>query len=161
MTSNLDDLEAWARELGDGTLMKPETQALRLQGEAFDGQKIDLGYGLGLTTLNDMVGHNGAIIGYSSFIFAFPEHDMTIVVLGNESNNFTTDATTIGFSLIKALYPDQLTYGRAGRRRVRPPPQAGTSCGTMAIGHGVRRGAGPMRYDPGCGRASPTRRGCR
>ena len=109
MTSNLDDMEAWARELGDGTLLKPETQALRLQGEAFDGQKIDLGYGLGLTTLNDMVGHNGAIIGYTSFIFAFPEHDMTIVVLGNESNNFTTDATTIGFSLIKALYPDQLT----------------------------------------------------
>ena len=35
--------------------------------------------------------------------------DMTIVVLGNESNNFTTDATTIGFSLIKALYPAQLS----------------------------------------------------
>ena len=83
------------------------TYDLRL-GEGTDGQKIDLGYGLGLTTLNDMVGHNGAIIGYTSFIFAFPEHDMTIVVLGNESNNFTTDATTIGFSLIKALYPDQL-----------------------------------------------------
>jgi D-alanyl-D-alanine carboxypeptidase len=108
MTSNLDDLQAWARELGEGSLLAPETQAARLQGEAFDGQKIDLGYGLGITTLNDMVGHNGAIIGYSSFIFAFPEHDMTIVVLGNESNNFTTDATTIGFSLIRALYPDQL-----------------------------------------------------
>lgn len=109
MTSNLDDLEAWARELGEGTLLKPETQAARVQGQRFEGQKVDLGYGLGITTLNDMVGHNGAIIGYTSFIMAFPEHDMTIVVLGNESNNFTTQSTSIGFALIKVLYPGQVT----------------------------------------------------
>jgi D-alanyl-D-alanine carboxypeptidase len=114
ITSTVDDLEAWGVELGAGTLLKPETQAKRVQGERFDGQKVDIGYGLGLLTVNDVVGHNGAIIGFSSLVLRYPEHDATIVVVANESTNFTTPATDIGFALLGALYPAQLQESPKG-----------------------------------------------
>lgn len=109
MTSTMDDLAAWADELGSGTLLSPETQAERLQGQRFEGQKIDYGYGLGVTTLNDVVGHNGAIIGYSTAAFRYPDQDATFVVVGNESTNFTTPSMDIFLALLQVLYPDQLT----------------------------------------------------
>jgi D-alanyl-D-alanine carboxypeptidase len=114
ITSTVDDLEAWGVELGAGTLLKPETQAKRIQGERFDGQKIDVGYGLGVLTIKDVVGHNGAIIGFSSIVLRYPEHDATIVVVGNESTNFSTPATDIGFAILGTLYPAQLEESPAG-----------------------------------------------
>ena len=107
ITSTVDDLEAWGVELGDGTLLTPETQARRLRSEPFDGQEL-VGYGLGILTINDVVGHNGAIIGFSSIVLRYPEADATIVVVANESTNFSTPATDIAFAFLGALYPAQL-----------------------------------------------------
>ncbi len=108
MTSTLDDLVIWAHELSDGTLLNPDTQAQRLEGRRFDGQEVNVGYGLGVTTLNDLVGHDGAILGYSTAVFRYPAADATFVVVGNGSSNFTTPTMDIFLSFIKALYPDQL-----------------------------------------------------
>ncbi|HEY6532769.1 MAG TPA: serine hydrolase domain-containing protein [Acidimicrobiales bacterium] len=108
MTSTLDDLVVWARELSDGSLLTPALQAERLDSRKIDGQKLNLGYGLGVTTLNDLVWHDGAIIGYSTVVMRYPQADATIVVIGNQSTNFTTPTAEIALSFIQQLYPDQI-----------------------------------------------------
>ena len=108
MTSRLDDLRRWADELAAGRLLSRRLQRERLQGQRFTGQSIDYGYGLGVTTLNDFVGHNGAIIGFSSAAFRYPQADATFVVLGNRSTNFTTPTMDIFLRFVQALFPDQL-----------------------------------------------------
>ncbi len=108
MTSRLTDLRRWADELADGRLLSPRLQRERLEGQRFTGQQIDYGYGLGVTTLNDFVGHNGAIIGFSSAAFRYPQADATFVVVGNRSTNFTTPTMDIFLRFVQALFPDQL-----------------------------------------------------
>ena len=66
--STLDDLQTWGTELVAGTLLRPETQAQRLQFRRFDGVPIDAGYGLGVMNVNEFVGHDGAIFGFSSVV---------------------------------------------------------------------------------------------
>ncbi|NMN94682.1 hypothetical protein [Antrihabitans stalactiti] len=73
-----------------------------------DGVPLNLGYGLGVMTINDLVGHNGAIVGYSSVALRLPEADATFVAIGNSSTNETTPTTEIVLELIKQLYPEQV-----------------------------------------------------
>ena len=109
MTSNMTDLHRWAAELADGSLLDPATQAERLDSQRFTGQQVNLAYGLGVLTLNDLIGHNGAIIGYSTAVFRYPQADATFVIVGNESTNETTPTLDIFFSLLRQLYPDQIS----------------------------------------------------
>ncbi|MTD15195.1 serine hydrolase [Nakamurella sp. YIM 132087] len=107
MVSTLDDLAVWGRELAEGSLLKPETQALRLQGNRFDGVPINLGYGLGCEVLNDFIGHNGAVLGFSSVVMRYPAMDFTVAAVGNESTNFSTPTSTFVYAVIQKLFPDQ------------------------------------------------------
>jgi D-alanyl-D-alanine carboxypeptidase len=109
MISTLEDLQRWGTELVEGSLLSPETQRLRLQTRQFDGQTINFGYGLGITNLNEFLGHDGAIFGYSSVVLTRPQTDTQIVFIANESTNFTTPTLTVALGVIQALYPDQLT----------------------------------------------------
>lgn len=108
MTSSLADLAAWGEELAEGTLLSPETQRERLEGRRFDGQTINFGYGLGAIVLNDFVGHDGAIVGYSSVVMRYPDADATFAIVGNASTNFTTPTMDIFLAMVQELYPDQL-----------------------------------------------------
>lgn len=108
MTSTVEDLEVWGRELTDGSLLSPELQRERLHSTRIEGTPINLGYGLGVLTLNDLAGHNGAILGYSSVVLRLPEADATFVAVGNSSTNSSTPTTEIVLELIKALYPDEV-----------------------------------------------------
>jgi D-alanyl-D-alanine carboxypeptidase len=80
--SNLRDLLIWARALALGTLLKPQTQAERLQW-------VDTGpppapqYGLHITNFAGILGHDGALPGYQSFMGYVPSMDATLVVLTN------------------------------------------------------------------------------
>ncbi len=107
MISTLDDLGTWGRELAAGTLLAPATQARRLRAKRFPGVPVNLGYGLGCEVLNDFVGHNGAILGFSSVVMRNPKTDVTLAAVGNESTNFTTPTATWSYALIKELFPDQ------------------------------------------------------
>jgi D-alanyl-D-alanine carboxypeptidase len=109
MTSTLADLAVWVRALADGDLLSPELQQQRLAFQRFDGQKIDVGYGLGVIRINDVIGHDGAIIGYSSVAMYYPEADATFVIVGNASSNFTTPTMDIFLQMLATLYPDQVT----------------------------------------------------
>ncbi len=107
MISNLDDLRVWGDELASGSLLDPKTQATRLEYRPFPGQKIRIGYGLGCERLNEFVGHNGAVLGFSSVVMRRPQADVTIAAVANESTNFTTPTSNFAYAVIKELYPDQ------------------------------------------------------
>jgi hypothetical protein len=58
--------------------------------------------------INDVIGHDGAIIGYSSVAMYYPEADATFVIVGNASSNFTTPTMDIFLQMLATLYPDQV-----------------------------------------------------
>ena len=105
--STLADLKVWGREIAEGSLLKPATQAERLKARRFNGTPVNLGYGLGCERVNDFTGHNGAIYGFSTVVFRYPPADLTLAVVGNESTNSTTPTSTFGYLFIRQFYPDQ------------------------------------------------------
>jgi D-alanyl-D-alanine carboxypeptidase len=109
MISTLDDLQTWGTELVAGTLLRPETQAQRLQFRRFDGQQLDVGYGLGVLNVKEFIGHDGAIFGASSVVLTRPQTRTQLAFVANESTNSTTPTLAVALDVIRALYPDQLT----------------------------------------------------
>jgi D-alanyl-D-alanine carboxypeptidase len=109
MISTLDDLKIWGREIAEGRLLTPATQAERLKARRFNGAPVNLGYGLGCERVNDFTGHNGAIYGFSTVVFRYPPADLTLAVVGNESTNSTTPTSTFGYQFIRQFYPAQWT----------------------------------------------------
>ncbi len=85
--STLHDLKIWARALATGQLL-----SATMQKERFSW--IDIGtwvgkearYGLGVADFGGVIGHNGAIPGFQSFIGYVPEKEATIIVLTNISD---------------------------------------------------------------------------
>ena len=72
---------------------------------------VDLAYGLGIFKLDNLIGHNGAAIGYSSAMFYLPSNGATLVVWGNNSTNSSTPATTIAFDIAEILFPKAVDEG--------------------------------------------------
>jgi D-alanyl-D-alanine carboxypeptidase len=106
MISTLDDLKVWAKALATGALLKPETHAEQMKYEMIPAGKISAGYGLGIADFGGLIGHNGAIFGYSTAMFHVPAVDATIVIEGNQASNFSGAATLIAFALAERLMPD-------------------------------------------------------
>jgi D-alanyl-D-alanine carboxypeptidase len=111
--STLGDLRRWAKVLATGRLLSRSLQAQRLQTVPFPnpGSPVDISYGLGIFKLDNLLGHNGAIIGYSTAMFYLPSKRATIVVWGNNSTNSTTPTTTIAFELAEILFPKAVDQG--------------------------------------------------
>ena len=106
MISTLQDLTTYAKQLADGTILKPRTQRERLQ--FIDTQLspvLSTGYGLGIFEVQGFVGHDGAIYGATTAMFHLPEKDATIVVVGNQSSNFTTPALDAFVFIAELLFP--------------------------------------------------------
>ena len=68
-------------------------------------------YGLGIFKLDNLLGHNGAVIGYSTAMFYLPSNGATIVVWGDNSTNSTTPTTTIAFDIAEILFPEAVDEG--------------------------------------------------
>jgi D-alanyl-D-alanine carboxypeptidase len=113
MQSTLGDLRKWAKALATGRLLSRSLQAQRLQTVPFPnpGSPVDISYGLGIFKLDNLLGHNGAVVGYSTAMFYLPSKRATIVVWGNNSTNSTTPATTIAFDLAEILFPKAVDQG--------------------------------------------------
>lgn len=112
MISTLGDLRTWVKALVDGTLLSPGLQAQRLQFVKFDNPgPVSVGYGLGIFKLDDLLGHNGAVIGYSTAMYYLPSNGATIVVWGNNSTNDSTPTTTIAFEIAELLFPKAVDEG--------------------------------------------------
>jgi CubicO group peptidase (beta-lactamase class C family) len=76
--STAHDLQTYAKALGSGELLSPATQQQRTQFVPAGS------YGLGLErAAGGLLGHNGAIPGYQSFMGYQPDKGVTVVVLAN------------------------------------------------------------------------------
>lgn len=80
--SNFHDLSIWARALGQGTTLKPETQKARLLPNTYSS-KGERHYCFGVGQENGWIGHAGTLPGYNTQVSYLPERDIAIVVMAN------------------------------------------------------------------------------
>lgn len=78
--STAGDLRIWAKALAKGWLLSRETQRERLTWITLDET---LRYALGIADFDGLVGHNGALPGFESFMGYEPNQRITIIVLTN------------------------------------------------------------------------------
>jgi D-alanyl-D-alanine carboxypeptidase len=83
MYSNLDDMHTWAPVLAMGTLLKPSTQAQRLQTVPFKNEPPGISYGLGIEDYSGWLGHGGDMLGYNSLELYLPSQQATLVIFTN------------------------------------------------------------------------------
>ena len=62
-----------------------------------------------MLNVNEFIGHNGAIFGFSSVVLTRPQTRTQLAFVANESTNSTTPTMTVALAVIRVLYPDQLT----------------------------------------------------
>jgi len=108
MISTLDDLRGWARALATGTLLKPATRAEQMKFRAIETKPFRVAYGLGIANFGGLIGHNGAIFGYTTAMFYWPEADAIIVLAGNQASNFSNATTEIAIQLAEHLFPNKI-----------------------------------------------------
>lgn len=92
MISTLDDLHRYAKSLATGQLLSEQTQAERLTWQNMNG----IEYGFHIANFGGMIGHNGAIPGFQSFIGYYPQADATIIVLVNLQYTYNPNGLGIG-----------------------------------------------------------------
>jgi len=104
VVSTLRDLTVWARALGTGKLLKPATRAARFDWLS-TGPASAPTYGLHVANFFGVIGHDGALPGYQSFIGYVPSKDGTVVILTNVYNDKTcgSPADTIFKAVAKEL----------------------------------------------------------
>lgn len=112
MISTLGDLRRWTRALGRGTLLKPQTQRVRLQPNPFSaagGREYDFAIG------NDhgWLAHDGQIPGYNTQVAYLPRLDATIVVMANSdiASSTGTIAPQVFTALAKVVSPRNVPTG--------------------------------------------------
>jgi D-alanyl-D-alanine carboxypeptidase len=112
MISTLGDLRIWAKALATGSLLSPAMRAAQRQTHVLvKSRTVTLSYGLGLTDINGLLGHDGAIDGYGSTILYLPSRRATIIMLGN-SNDFGAPVPLIPSVAIGAyLFPGHFPKG--------------------------------------------------
>lgn len=81
MISTLGDLKIWIDALVSGALLSPALQAERTTLLPWFEEPLTSGYGLGLYELGGLLGHNGGILGYSSWMMQDPESKATIILV--------------------------------------------------------------------------------
>jgi D-alanyl-D-alanine carboxypeptidase len=111
MLSTVGDLRTWAEALATGTLLSPELQAERLDFQMYPRVATPIGeqqfgYGLGVLTFNGFIGHNGGILGYSSWMVYEPRTGSTIVVVTNRASTEGGTADGIFIGIARLLFPD-------------------------------------------------------
>ncbi|HEU5431888.1 MAG TPA: serine hydrolase domain-containing protein, partial [Thermomicrobiales bacterium] len=107
MISALDDLRVWAKALAVGTLLSPAMQRERLTWNRFASPSFDVGYGLGVLQINGLIGHNGGILGYSSWMLYDPDSGFTLVAVTNRAATEGGTADPIFYGIARLLLPDR------------------------------------------------------
>lgn len=108
MISTIEDLRIWAEALVAGSLLGPALQTERLEIETWVSEPIHAGYGLGIQEYGGLLGHNGGILGYGSWMMRDPAAGATLVVVSNLSATLGGLASVIIFAEIAdLLFPDR------------------------------------------------------
>jgi D-alanyl-D-alanine carboxypeptidase len=104
MISTLDDLRTWTRDLATGRLLKPTTQAQRMQFLPAPEAGAGAQYGLGIENHDGWIGHSGNIAGYMTQPMYLPSQRMTMVVLVN-SNAEVSDFVKLTQAITNIISP--------------------------------------------------------
>ncbi len=98
-SSTIGDLATYVEALVGGGLLSPEMQQIRLDS-------VKEGYGLALVRFGPMIGHNGSVPGYQSFMVHDPDRDLTLIVFVNiqATPAGAGAADLMAGALMKALY---------------------------------------------------------
>jgi CubicO group peptidase (beta-lactamase class C family) len=126
LMSSVDDLLLWDRNfyenrLGKGTLLKE----MQTRGVLNSGKQISYALGLTLGTYGDLpiVEHGGALFGYRTEIFRFPEQRFTVLCLCNLSS---ADPARLSRQVADVyLRKDLLPYTNSAGPVVAPPTGPG------------------------------------
>ena len=81
IVSTTADLKTWAKTLGTGALLSPQSQALRLANPS--AAAPGAGYSFAIFDTHGWIGHNGDIPGYTTVLVYLPERDATLAVSVN------------------------------------------------------------------------------
>ena len=88
VVSSIEDLLLWEREFHEHQVLSEQCwEKMLTQGSLDTGEEISYAAGLVISTLNEekVVMHSGQIPGFSSEILRFPDHGLSIIVLGNQN----------------------------------------------------------------------------
>jgi D-alanyl-D-alanine carboxypeptidase len=109
--SDLSDMRTYAKALCKGDLLKPETQAARLEAEHMDGEPEFIRYGEGILRLGKFCGHNGTIMGFSSEMFYLPEENAVLVVNVNRLDaDDESKSTDLFLEIAKTFFPEYVDW---------------------------------------------------
>ena len=113
MISTLLDLKAWVKALATGTLLTPATQARRLQTKVLaQTPSLTIRYGLGISSFNGFLGHDGAIFGYGSTAVYLPGKDATIIAICNAGGIVANPIPLyLVLALAAYLFPEHFPHG--------------------------------------------------
>jgi CubicO group peptidase (beta-lactamase class C family) len=114
--SSIEDLLLWENEFHEHRLLSDQcwTNMLR-QGKLNSGEEIAYASGLIIETLNGekLVKHSGQNPGFNSQILRFPDHQLSIIVLGNQT---WYDANGYANRVAELFFPaktdDQVSVGQ-------------------------------------------------
>ena len=73
--------------------------------------KITVGYGMGITDINGLLGHDGAIVGCGSAMFYLPSRHATIVLLGSNNDLGAPAPLYPAIGIAAYLFPKQFPNG--------------------------------------------------
>lgn len=86
MISTLADMHTWVKALASGSAMlSGETLAARNTWKALVPGSTVASYGLGILNFRGLLGHNGGIAGYSSWMLHNPQTGFTVVIVVNRA----------------------------------------------------------------------------
>ncbi len=106
IVSDLSDMTVWAVALGQGTLLKPDTQAQRINNGSSVAPGVD--YDFAIFNTHGWLGHNGDIPGYATVVVYLPELDATMVVLTNSDIPEQHSAGQIAYDITSIATPEYL-----------------------------------------------------
>ena len=106
IVSTVDDISDWARIVGQGSMLRPETQAARIAKGTSVVAGVD--YAFAIFNAHGWLGHNGDIPGYATVSVYLPERDATLVVFVNSDIPEPHAAGQIAFDVTSIATPDHL-----------------------------------------------------
>ncbi|MEU5841720.1 serine hydrolase domain-containing protein [Rhodococcus sp. NPDC047139] len=129
--STVDDMTTYVKALVGGGLLDEQMQQTRLDSVQPVGEG-SAGYGLGMAGFGPLLGHDGQLPGFMTFMGHDPESDLTIVVATNLSTVPSGEGSAL--TIVKGILP--IFYGSEYRQPGDPAraPGAGESTSTPTPG---------------------------
>ncbi len=108
--STAGDLTTYVKKLVGGGLLDAQTQKTRLDSikPTNPAQPTVAGYGLGIAKFGPLIGHDGQVPGYMTFMGYDPNTDLSVVIMTNLAAVPSTgegSALTILKSMLPTFYP--------------------------------------------------------